>query len=129
MKPRPGSIDFLRSELLTQKFTEPVLGLYFSRCLIKTECNGEKYSPLGCFTDDFPFHVVGYRPGMLNEVKVGYQKDRSVLTLFLARMPSSIATVNPTFRLTNRAYTVSGSKKLYLLEIRLLLEKTVYFHV
>ena len=29
----------------------------------KTECNGSKYSPLGCFTDDPPFTVPGYRPG------------------------------------------------------------------
>ena len=24
-----------------------------------TECNGSKYSPLGCFTDDPPFYVAG----------------------------------------------------------------------
>ena len=50
----------------------------------KTECNGSKYSPLGCFTDDPPFSVPGYRP---------------------ARMPQSVSTVNPTFKLTNSRYT------------------------
>merc|ERR1712046_29950 len=55
-------------------------------CLVsaKTECNGTKYSPLGCFTDDPPFSVPGYRP---------------------ARMPSSIRTVNPIFKLSNSRYT------------------------
>ena len=50
----------------------------------KTQCNGSKYSPLGCFTDDPPFTVPGYRP---------------------ARMPESVSTVNPTFTLTNKLYT------------------------
>lgn len=60
-----------------------LLGVAFAR----TECNGSKYSPLGCFTDDPPFSVPGYRP---------------------ARMPESVKTVNPKFTLTNKLYTDSS---------------------
>ena len=31
----------------------------------ETVCNGEDYTPLGCFTDEFPYHVPGYRQGEL----------------------------------------------------------------
>ena len=40
--------------------------LGFGLVSAKTECNGSKYSPLGCFTDDPPFSVPGYRPGTLS---------------------------------------------------------------
>ena len=62
-----------------------LLSLLFSHQVSATvECNGLKYSPLGCFTDEYPFSVEGYRN---------------------ARMPWSISRVDPWMKLTNALYT------------------------
>ena len=60
------------------------LSLLFANQVSATvECNGLKYSPLGCFTDEYPFSVEGYRN---------------------ARMPWSISRVDPWMRLSNSLY-------------------------
>ena len=38
---------------------------FFLLIAARTECNGADYSPLGCFTDDPPFSVPGYRPSRM----------------------------------------------------------------
>ena len=48
-------------------FTEKMklfVGL-FGFIAARTECNGADYAPLGCFTDDPPFSVPGYRPSRM----------------------------------------------------------------
>ena len=61
-----------------------IIFLKIKLILSVTECNGPKYSPLGCFTDDPPFSIPDYRP---------------------PQMPESIETVNPIFKLSNIRYT------------------------
>ena len=48
-------------------FTEKMKFLvgFFGFIAARTECNGADYSPLGCFTDDPPFSVPGYRPSRM----------------------------------------------------------------
>ena len=55
IKLNPAFNDFIRVAMLF---------LYlFGSTSATVECNGPKYSPLGCFTDEYPFSVDGYRNG------------------------------------------------------------------
>ena len=43
-----------------------LISYLFAGVTATTECNGTKYSPLGCFTDEYPFSVEGYRQGAIS---------------------------------------------------------------
>ena len=49
-----------------------LISYLFAGVTATTECNGTKYSPLGCFTDEYPFSVEGYRQGDYLIVTLSY---------------------------------------------------------
>ena len=52
----------------------------------RTECNGADYSPLGCFTDDPPFSVPGYRPSRMPQSVSKVIFLKSFLEIFPANL-------------------------------------------
>ena len=63
-----------------------------------TKCNGPEYTPLGCFTDEYPFAIPLYRP---RECQTSVSTDLDGRYFVSARMPHSIDQINATFTLSN----------------------------